>query len=146
MRSAEHAPRDPFHVLERRHGLVEIVERGAGVLREGLSPIAVYDVKLELQCLDAGGRACGLSTSAVSFIQLEATSLESCSIKAVIDSFDINVCAVGMLPRGFGRKDYVVAPDVEQAIRAKEMRLRPEHNTTPGRVEKYQSRGFTLLE
>ena len=22
----------------------------------------------------------------------------------------------------------------------------PQHNTTPGRVEKYQSRGFTLLE
>ena len=26
-----HAPRDPFHVLKRRHGLAEIVERGAGV-------------------------------------------------------------------------------------------------------------------
>ena len=94
----------------------------------------------------AGGRACSLSTSAVSFIQLAAASLAKCSIQAVIDSFDINVCAVGMLPRGFGEVDYVVAPDVEQAIRAKEMRLRPEHNTTPGRVEKYQSRGFTLLE
>ena len=31
MRAAEHAPRDPFRVLERRHGLAEIVERGAGV-------------------------------------------------------------------------------------------------------------------
>ena len=77
--------------------------------------------------------------------QLAAASLAKCSIQAVIDSFDINVCAVGMLPRGFGRKDYVVAPDVEQAIRSKTMRLRPQHNTTPGRVEKYQSRGFTLL-
>ena len=113
---------------------------------DGLSPVAVYDVELELRCLDAGGRACSLSTSAVSFIQLAAASLAKCSIQAVIDSFDINVCAVGMLPRGSGRVDYVVAPDVEQAIRAKEMRLRPEHNTTPGRVEKYQSRGFTLLE
>jgi len=32
VRAAEHAPRDPFHVLERRHGLAEIVERGGGVL------------------------------------------------------------------------------------------------------------------
>ena len=68
------------------------------------------------------------------------------ALSSFIDSFDINVCAVGMLPRGFRKYDYVVAPDVEQAIRSKEMRLRPEHNTTPGRVEKYQSRGFTLLE
>ena len=109
-------------------------------------PVAVYDVELELRCLDAGGRACSLSTSAVSFIQLAAASLAKCSIQAVIDSFDINICAVGMLPRGFGEVDYTVAPDVEQAIRSKTMRLRPQHNTTPGRVEKYQSRGFTLLE
>ena len=95
----------------------------------------------------SGSRACKLSTSAVSFIQLAAASLAKCSIQAVIDSFDINVCAVGMLPRGFGGEvDYVVAPDVEQAIRSKTMRLRPQHNTTPGRVEKYQSRGYTLLE
>ena len=32
MRAAEHAPRGPFHVLERRHGLAEIGERGAFVL------------------------------------------------------------------------------------------------------------------
>ena len=34
MRAAEHAPRDPFTFLERRHGLAEIVERGVGVLVE----------------------------------------------------------------------------------------------------------------
>ena len=28
MGSAEHAPRGPFHLLERRDGLAEIVERG----------------------------------------------------------------------------------------------------------------------
>ena len=32
VRAAEHAPSDPFRVLERRHGLAEIVERGVGVL------------------------------------------------------------------------------------------------------------------
>ena len=32
VRATEHAPRGPFHVLERRHGLAEIIERGAGVL------------------------------------------------------------------------------------------------------------------
>ena len=31
MRAAEHAPRDPSRVLERRHGFAEIVERGIGV-------------------------------------------------------------------------------------------------------------------
>ena len=34
MRVAEHAPRGPFRVLERRHGLAEIVERGTVVLVE----------------------------------------------------------------------------------------------------------------
>ena len=34
MRATEHAPRDPFYVFEHRHGLAEIVERGAGVLAE----------------------------------------------------------------------------------------------------------------
>ena len=29
--ATEHAPRNPFRILERRHGLAEIVERGAGV-------------------------------------------------------------------------------------------------------------------
>ena len=31
MRSAKHAPRGPYNVLERRYGLAEIFERGAGV-------------------------------------------------------------------------------------------------------------------
>ena len=29
MRAPEHAPRGPFRLLERRHGLADIVERGA---------------------------------------------------------------------------------------------------------------------
>ena len=36
MRATEYAPRGPFHVLKRRHGLAEIVERGAGVHVERL--------------------------------------------------------------------------------------------------------------
>ena len=36
MRAAKHAPRDPGRVLERRHGLAEIVERSAVVLVERL--------------------------------------------------------------------------------------------------------------
>ena len=32
VRAAEHAPRSPFRVLERRYCLAEIVERGGGVL------------------------------------------------------------------------------------------------------------------
>ncbi len=34
MRAAENAPRGPFYVLERRHSLAIIVERGAGVQAE----------------------------------------------------------------------------------------------------------------
>jgi hypothetical protein len=36
MRATEHAPRGPFRVLESRHGLAEIIERGGGVLVERL--------------------------------------------------------------------------------------------------------------
>ena len=36
VRAAKHAPRGPFRVLERRHGLAEVVERGAGVRVERL--------------------------------------------------------------------------------------------------------------
>ena len=32
VRATEHSPRDRRHILERRHGLAEIVERGAVVL------------------------------------------------------------------------------------------------------------------
>ena len=31
VRATENAPRSPFHILERRHGLAEIVERGVVV-------------------------------------------------------------------------------------------------------------------
>ena len=31
VRAAEHAPRSPLRLLELRHGLAEIIERGAGV-------------------------------------------------------------------------------------------------------------------
>ena len=31
VRATENAPRDPFYLLERRHGLAEIGERGTGV-------------------------------------------------------------------------------------------------------------------
>ena len=34
MRATKHAPRGLFRVFERRHGLAEIVDRGAGVLVE----------------------------------------------------------------------------------------------------------------
>ena len=36
MRAAHHAPRNPCRVFERGHSLVEIIQPGAGVLRERL--------------------------------------------------------------------------------------------------------------
>ena len=66
MRATEHAPCDSFHVHERRHGLVEIVENGAVVIAgrlEVLRPAArstvhvgrVSDVAMGV--LGGGGRA-----------------------------------------------------------------------------------------
>ena len=56
VRASEHAPRGPFRVLERRHGLAEIVERGGGVhvvlrkmtpvARDALGENAVITLKL----------------------------------------------------------------------------------------------------
>ena len=43
VRAAEHAPRGPFQLLERRHCLAEIVERGAGVPAERIGAIASRD-------------------------------------------------------------------------------------------------------
>ena len=40
VRAAEHAPRGPFRVLERRRGLAEIVERSGGVLVDRLRVVA----------------------------------------------------------------------------------------------------------
>ena len=42
VRAAEHAPRGPFRVLERRRGLAEIVERSGGVLVDRLSCRPVF--------------------------------------------------------------------------------------------------------
>ena len=39
MRAAKYALCDPFKLLERRHGLAEIVVRGGGVLVEGIRVI-----------------------------------------------------------------------------------------------------------
>ena len=45
MRATKYAPRGSFYVLKRRHCLVEIVERGTGVLVVHLaSPIAVSNL------------------------------------------------------------------------------------------------------
>ena len=44
--SPEHAPRNPSHVLERRHGLTEILERGGGVIVEHHCVKWVYALSL----------------------------------------------------------------------------------------------------
>ena len=42
MRAPKHAPSDPFRILEHRHGLAEIVERGAVGSEERLRVIPPY--------------------------------------------------------------------------------------------------------
>lgn len=116
--------------------------------RDGLSPVANYDVELAFGSHDAGGRYVRLATSAVSFIQREAPTIDLCSIKGVIDGFDLDVCAVGMHVRGGGIVDYVVAPEDAEAIESKTMRLRTYIPVTrvESRIEKYRRRGYTFIE
>ena len=56
VRATEHAPRDPFYFLERRHGLAEIVERGAVVFVEardwGHGPELLIDDPRDLVAAD----------------------------------------------------------------------------------------------
>ena len=55
MRTAHHAPGGPCRLLERLHGLVEIVERGAGVLRldRDRDGLLVFFVGVVLLCVAA---------------------------------------------------------------------------------------------
>ena len=45
MRATKHAPRDPFSVLERRHGLAQIVEGGGRVHAERMRVIPPHRVE-----------------------------------------------------------------------------------------------------
>ena len=82
VRSTEHAPRDPFSVLERRHGLAEIVERGAVgfVKQHTLSPTS--NERIHLPTLVAAGGA--------AFVVIAALALAATDPKAenvVLDMF-----------------------------------------------------------
>ena len=60
MRATEHAPHDPFNLLERRHGFAEIVERGAGVhaAAANATTLMVHGVpRLSVDALPADVRA-----------------------------------------------------------------------------------------
>ena len=46
MRTTEHAPRGPFHILERRHGLAEIAVGGNGVQVERHRVIHLHHMAL----------------------------------------------------------------------------------------------------
>ena len=56
VRAAEHAPRDPFHVLERRHGFAEIAKRGGGVLVEHPSVIRPHPERDLIILLESASR------------------------------------------------------------------------------------------
>ena len=57
MRAAKHAPRDPFRLLERRHGLADIIDRGVGIRVERLRVIPVKDAAGKPVALQFMGRA-----------------------------------------------------------------------------------------
>ena len=69
------------------------------------------------------------------------------AIETIINNFDINVCSVAMRLRGDGDHKYVVSPEDAAAIQSRTMWLRSSYYTRPDekRVEKYLSRGFTLV-
>jgi hypothetical protein len=56
MRAAEHAPRDPLRVLERRYGLAEIVERSAGVAVERLRVIPPHFERQSMSFSESASR------------------------------------------------------------------------------------------
>ena len=98
-------------------------------------------------CKDAGGRPCKLPMVCMSFIENSVDRREKCCIETIINSFDINVCSVAMRIHGDGDHEYVVSDEDAAAIKSKTMWLRSSYYRQPdqARVEKYRSRGFTLV-
>ena len=109
--------------------------------------VALQDVELVVTCKDAGGRPCKLPMACMSFIENSVDRREKCCIETIINSFDINVCSVAMRLRGDGDHEYVVSDEDAAAIKSKTMWLRSSYYRQPdqARVEKYRSRGFTLV-
>lgn len=109
--------------------------------------VALQDVELVVTCKDAGGRPCKLPMVCMSFIENSVDRREKCCIETIINSFDINVCSVAMRIHGDGDHEYVVSDEDAAAIKSKTMWLRSSYYRQPdqARVEKYRSRGFTLV-
>ena len=56
VRATENLPCGPCRVLERRHGLVELVERGAGVIAERLRIIPPYFERQSMSFSESASR------------------------------------------------------------------------------------------
>ena len=56
VRATEHAPRGLFQIFERRNGLAEIVERGAGVIIERLRVISPHPEHKVIMLLENASR------------------------------------------------------------------------------------------
>ena len=92
--SPEHAPRGPFRLLEHRHGLAEIVERGVGVLDEvevmrdrkpspvPLTASEVHEVVDELELADAKVRLKTLKA------ENESLAAENWRLRAHVEELD----------------------------------------------------------
>ena len=77
MRASEHAPRGPFQLLERRHGLADIVERGDGVPVERVR----VPIKRILTFTMAPAASCYATLGFVTFY-FAVTLLAMCPIEA----------------------------------------------------------------
>ena len=138
----------PTRIRSRRRPRPRICDRRLPVLELFIyAQVALQDVELVVTCKDAGGRPCKLPMACMSFIENSVDRREKCCIETIINSFDINVCSVAMRLRGDGDHEYVVSPEDAAAIKSKTMWLRSSYyrQPDPARVEKYRSRGFTLV-
>ena len=70
MRTAEHAPRDPFNFLERRHGLAKIVDSGGGVSAERVRVMAPHPERdLVILSEDASRRGDRFAQQSLNFFE-----------------------------------------------------------------------------
>jgi len=115
---------------------------------DNLRPTIVNDFLPKITFLDGvtGGRH-QVKMEKISFIEIETGNPANVTLEAILASYDIDVCSVGMRFVD-GEWRFVCADDAAAAIEAKTMTVREGRVTkrTMPRVKKYKSRGFSLSE
>ena len=115
---------------------------------DNLRPTIVNDFLPKITFLDGvtGGRH-QVKMEKISFIEIETGNPANVTLEAILASYDIDVCSVGMRFVD-GEWRFICGDDAAAAIEAKTMTVREGRVTkrTMPRVKKYKSRGFSLSE